>query len=209
MELDYERAKEKTAELVAAVERVFYSTGASESSAAESHQAAVDVVSNYASIVPPEKEPVLIHLVTMNIGGHGGGESTKLGNVGLNMKKLCIAVSKGAFATVATLKTPWLTFFAALILWDEFWSCTKAPLSEDDALVLYAMWMNKDSEQRIAANDVETKVNAERAKVNQPPLSTAQIRSSIKTLEQIRCIKRAKDAPSKWWLCEWVSFTYR
>ena len=206
MELDYDRAELKKSELIDAVARALAATSVN---ADEDRQTALEIISNYASISPPEKERMVMQLITMNHGGRGGAESTKAGNVQFNIGKLCIAASKGAFATVAVSNTPWLAVFAALILWDEFWACTKVSLSEDAASVLYAMWMHKDADRCIAANDVEAKVNMERAKRSQSSLTSAQVRSCFKTLEQLSCIKHPNDFPSKWWLCEWVRFPYR
>jgi len=88
MELDYDRAEQKKTELIDVVAR---SLAASSGSADEDRQTALAIVSNYASVSPPEKERMVFHLITMNHGGRGGAESTKAGNVQFNIGKLCIA----------------------------------------------------------------------------------------------------------------------
>jgi len=170
---------------------------------------ATELIDNYAGFRAPEKEQVVIHYVTLMPGGLGGGMSTKAGNIQLNLGKLMVALSKSTFTTIAVQKTPWLLPLGALIIWTELWATAKIDVSENDASVIFSMWIYKDSEHTIEDSKVLSVVNKERAKYGQTLLSSSEISRSLKALESIGTIERSKEAPSKWWLREWVSIKYR
>ena len=214
MEHDYERAEQKTKELQEAAYRILQQATSGADSLtreASTKQLASDLVAAFITVTPPEQQAavVLHHVSLFEHGGVGGGTSRKPGNIRLNVERLFLAISKGAFSAVGVSHTPWLVPFAALILWDEYKSCTKALLSENDASVLYAMWMHRDDDDLIQKSDVANKVNHERSRRSQSGLSTSQLRTALANLEQIQCIKPSRKSPDKWWLCEWVSVAYK
>ncbi len=170
---------------------------------------ATELIDTIATFRPPEKERGVMHYVTMNRGGLGGGYSAKPGNIRLSIGKLCLALSKSTFTTVAVQKLPWLLPLGALIIVTELWAAAKIDVTENDASVLFAMWMYKDSEHTIENSRVVEVVNRERAKYGQNLLSTLEVSRSLSALESIRAIERAKDSNSKWWLREWVSINFR
>jgi hypothetical protein len=213
---DTERAARKKQELVDAATRALTRSKSARALRANStllRKHAARLVDTYVSISAPESRgrDIGINLfatVTMFQGGAATGDSTKAGNVRFNLKKLFLAISKGALAGVAVSKTPWLFPFAALILWDEFWSCAKIPLTESEACVLYAMWMHRDRKDCIANADVEPKTNLERSKRKQPRLNATSIRRCLDRLSHIGTIERSHNSPDMWWLREWVSVSY-
>ncbi|MCK4819866.1 hypothetical protein KA005_29140, partial [bacterium] len=187
MELDYDRAKEKEKEIISNLSFMLHSNiGLNDGI----DQISNKIVSSCISIQPPEKKKIVLHLMTMAPSGRGGGKSTKPGNIVLNIRKLVEAIANGAFAAVSAYQVPWLGIFGLILLWNSLWSSAQVELSENDAAVIWTMWVHRDRENKeISENKLLGKVNDHLAKYDRASITQKDMEFSIKRLEEIKCIK--------------------
>lgn len=206
MEWDYERQKEKEAEVKGAIECHLREASVDE---ALVQTTAIEFLERAVRITPPEKEQVFMHLVTMAPSGRGGGRSSKVGNIRLNVRTLFEAVSNSVFTVISATQAPWAIPFAAILLWNSMWRNTQVILSEADAVTLWVMWQVNDSNKNVKFEDIKPAVDAHAWKYERQTLSDADIKHALKNLNEIGCIEPAESANGTWWLCEWISPSYR
>lgn len=206
MELDYERKKEKEAEVQGVIECHLREAGVDE---ALVQTTAREFLEKAVRITPPEKEQVFMHLVTMAPSGRGGGRSSKVGNIRLNIRTLFEAVSNSVFTVISATQAPWAIPFAAILLWNSIWRNTQVTLSEAEAVTLWVMWQVKDSNKDVKFEDIKPAVDAHARKYERQTLSEADIKHALKNLNETGCIKPAESANGTWWLCESISLSYR
>jgi hypothetical protein len=82
-------------------------------------------------------------------------------------------------------------------------------ITEQEACVIWVMWMNCDKDQTVSEAILMVKVNEDRASHSQTPLSEKELSDVLATLERMQCIKRSRNDHTKWWLREWVQVKYR
>jgi len=206
MEWDYDRKKEKEAEILAEIENQLRLAEIPEE---QIKTTAKEFFEESVSITPPEKKAMVIEMVRMHPSGRGGGRSTKAGNIRLNIGSLFNAVSSGVFTVISAAQAPWAIPFAGILLWNSIWQSVKVDLSENDAVTLWAMWQVKDANKLVSEEDIKGAVDRHAAKYQRSTLSEADIKFALKNLSAIGCIERSRDNPSKWWLCEWIAPAYR
>jgi hypothetical protein len=206
MEWDYDRKKEKEAEFLVEIENQLRLAGIPEG---QIKSTAKEFFEKSVSITPPEKKAMVIEMITMHPSGRGGGRSTKAGNIRLNIGSLFNAVAGGVFTVISAAQAPWAIPFAGILLWNSMWQSVKVDLSENDAVTLWAMWQVKDTNKLVSEEDIKSAVDRHAAKYQRSTLSEADIKFAIKNLSAIGCIKRPRDDPNKWWLCEWIAPAYR
>lgn len=206
MEWNYERQKQKEVEVQDAIEYHLREVGLNES---QIQITAREFFEKAIRITPPEKEQVLMHLVTMDPSGRGGGRSSKLGNIRLNVRTLFEAVSNSVFTVISATQAPWAIPFAAILLWNSIWRNTQITLSEAEAVTLWVMWQIKDSNKNVKSEDLKPAIDNHAQKYERQTLSEADIKHALKNLNEIGCIELAKSASNTWWLCEWISPSYR
>jgi len=207
MGLDYDRATEKEKELVSSLSSIFQSKSIFKDSF---DKISNEIVSSCVSIQPPEKEEISFEFMTMAPSGRGGGRSTKPDNIVLNIRKLVEAVASGTFAAVSAYQVPWLGIFGFILLWNSLWRAAEVDLSENDAAVIWTMWVHRDRKNnKISENGLLSKVNDHLSKYDRVSITQKDMEFSIKNLEKIKSIKRSKRNSKNWCLCEWISPTYR
>ncbi|APE05729.1 hypothetical protein BM528_08055 [Alteromonas sp. RW2A1] len=206
MEWNHKRKNEKEQEIQRAIEVFLRDAGLDKEIIKKT---ATEFLEKAIRVSPPEKEPVLMHMVTMAPSGRGGGRSSKAGNIKLNVRTLFDAIANGVFTVISTTQAPWAIPFAAILLWNSIWRNTQVSLSEAEAVTLWVMWQVKDSNKHVKLEDIKPAIDTHAKKYERPPLSEADIKHALQNLKQIGCIKTAKSAINTWWLCEWISPTYR
>ena len=82
-------------------------------------------------------------------GGGFRGRSTKARNIVLNWKDLLAEVSALVFPVVSAATIPWLLPFAALVVWNRIRFVLSIDLTERHGIVLYALWKNRDLDNKI------------------------------------------------------------
>lgn len=138
--------------------------------------------------------------------GLGGGSSTKPGNIWLNWKKLLVAGSESILTFIGAVAVPWLIPLAGLVVWNKIWSMLTIEISERHAVVIWTMWLNKDSENCIEHRLILNLVNQELLKYNRPQMNQQELDEVLKDLEKMECIEKTEG--NKWWLREWVKVVY-
>lgn len=206
MEWDYDRKTEKEAEFLVEIESLLRLAQIPEE---QIKTTAKEFFEKSVSITPPEKKAMVAKLITMHPSGRGGGRSTKAGNIRLNIGSLFNAVSGSVFTAISADQAPWAIPFAGILLWNSMRQSVKVDLSENDAVTLWAMWQVKDANRLVSEEDIKAAVDRHAAKYQRSTLSEADIKFAIKNLSAIDCIKRPRDDPSKWWLCECIAPAYR
>ena len=207
MELDYDRAEKKKNEIISSLSSILQTNVGVKDSF---DQISKEIVSNCINVRPPEKEKIVLHLITMSPSGRGGGKSTKAGNIVLNIRKLVEAIANGVFAAVSTYQVPWLGIFGFILLWNSLWSSAQVDLSENDAAVIWTMWVHRDRKNNeISDEGLLNKVNDHLAIYDRASITQKDMEFSIRRLEKIKSIKRSKKYPKNWWLCEWIAPAYR
>ncbi len=207
MGLDYDRGKEKESEILDSVSEFFYQNGISKDM---SENMSKLIFNNAIKVTPPEKEEHFMEMMIVNRSGRGGGKSIKAGNIKLNIKKLFEAVANGAFAITGAVQVPILTPMAFLILWNSLWKTIEVPITENDAAVIWAMWVYRDREKNEISNtgllDI---VNKHLMKYERSLITQNDLNYSLDNLTRIKSIKRSKSNANNWWLCEWIKPKYR
>jgi len=171
------------------------------------------IVSNAIRVRPPEKEGhnfTSVAKLTMHPSGRGGGKSIKAGNITLNMGKLMEAISSGAFSLLGAYQVPWLAPMAFIILWNSLWRAVEVEITENDASIIWSMWVYRDRESNEIPNSGLLEiVNGRLRKYERSEITQKDLEHSLSNLEKIKCIRRAKNSPDNWWLRESVRPIYR
>lgn len=204
MEWDYQREAEKRAELLQELSEALRSHGTPDSG-----DLSKAILDSYISTRPPEAPRVEIEFVVIGRMGSGGGQSTKAGNIKLNIGKLLEALAAGVIGVVGVAQAPFTAPFAALLIWNSLWRCAEVTISETEASVLYTMWVHKSADHYVPEDGFLEKCNALLEKYERPALSEHMLKTALATLEQIGTIKRSSRDPKMWWLREWVRVSYR
>ncbi len=205
MEWDEQREAEKQAELLESLADALRRCGVSES---EVRRLAETIFGSYISTQPPEAARHTVHFVTLSQMGTGGGQSTKAGNIKLNIGKLMEAVASGVLTIVDAVQLPLTAPLAALVVWVSLRRTAQVSISETDASVLYTMWAYKNADRDVPNEGLLERCNALLAKYGRPQISAQMLQRSLKTLEQIDTIERSPRNSGMWWLREWVRVSY-
>lgn len=206
MEWNHDRKQEKEAEILEMTASYLRSAGIDEDHVKATAQ---EFLNNAIRITPPEKESQIIHMVRMAPSGRGGGRSTKAGNIRLNIRTLFEAISSGVFTVVSVTDNHWSIPFAALLLWNSIWKNLEVQLSEAEAVTLWVMWQIKDENKNVNQTNIKPAVEKHAEKYQMQVLSESDIKYALENLRKIGCIKPSKGMRDHWWLCEWVSPSYR
>lgn len=115
---------------------------------------------------PPEAPSAVIELVVIGRMGHGGGQSTKAGNIRLNIGKLLDALATGVLTGIGAAQVP----LAALVIWNSLWRTAQVTISEIEAGILYTMWLHKNADRDVSEDGLLEKCNALLEKYDRPML---------------------------------------
>jgi hypothetical protein len=206
MEWDRERELDKCSELLEILENALCQVP---SNGHVSKVLARQIFDAFVSTTPPEKEKVLMHLVTIGFDGRGGGKSTKPGNIHLNFGKLVDALCAGTLTAIG-IQSPDAAILAAVVLWNSLWRAIKIELSENEAAVLYVMWMLREkSNNTIEKAGLLKKCNSHFTKNQRAHISDSDLQYALGRLQKIKTIGTSENDPNKWSLCEKITVTFR
>jgi hypothetical protein len=165
------------------------------------------LIGTFITLTPPLKPPLLMDYMTVGSLGRGGTVSRKPGNITLNWRRLIELIPDVtlAGATAAETQTPWLVLIAALYIWTKLWKAASIKLDEQHALVVYSLWLHRNSENKILEEDAFLKTNELAQKHNRPVLNKEKFTRIINKLLSIDCIEIDGGVI---WLCEWVTIKY-
>lgn len=207
MNWDYEAQREKEGELLEDLRGKLEALNVPDS---ESTATARVLFQNFVRTSPPEEETVSLGLVTVSsFSGRGGGTSSKLGNIRLNIGTLFEAIAAGVFTTISTVAAPWAIPFAAILLWCSLQKITSVDLTEESVIVLYILHRLKDRDKHVP-NDVPAMlaaINAQLQKHGRSQLSESDVRHSLNVLMKIDAIEKNKSGG--WFVRECIQVKYR
>jgi hypothetical protein len=207
MAFDYERAKEKESEILNSVSEFLLSNSVSKKEAGELSKL---ILTKGIFVSPPEKEEYLMEFIMLKPSGRGGGRSRKPGNIKLNISKVIDGVANGAFVITGAIQVPILIPMAFIILWRSMINTTEVELSENDAGIIWAMWVNRDRGKNTISNiRLLQIVNIHFKKYSRTPITQKDLDSSLDNLIKIRSIKKSKASVDNWWLCEYIRISYK
>jgi hypothetical protein len=164
------------------------------------------LVEAFCALTPPQDPPIVFHLLTARSGGLRGGETRKPGNIRFNWRKLYQELGDMILNAAGAIAVPVLIPFAALSLWNKFWTHATIPLSREQATAIFAMWHRKDANHKIAKPRALEEINALLVVFKLPPLDEAELEVILRDLAALECVEVAADGEI--WLREWVSASY-
>jgi hypothetical protein len=163
------------------------------------------VVDHFCRMSPPMDPPRLMHMITLDQGGRGGGHSRKPGNLALNWKRLRGDFGDLVLTAAGVVAAPWLIPFAALSIWNKFWTHATIDLTKEQGASLCAMWHRCDNDHRISRSAALAETNQLFQVFKWPPLSDDSFSDILRDLERLQCIEVTDE---EIWLREWVQTTY-
>jgi hypothetical protein len=168
---------------------------------------ATRLVESFCDLSPPLDPPFFMEMITAHSGGFKGGQSRKPGNLRLNWKSLCKEFSDIILTAGGVVATPWLIPFAALSIWNKFWSHSAIPLTKEQASALVAMWVRCDDDHQISTEAALNAANELFMVYHWSTMNGVEFASLLDDLEQVKCIEHdtVKDSI---WLREWVRNSY-
>lgn len=166
------------------------------------------LMENYITITPPMEE-VMTYLITLSsVGGRGGGNSVKPGNIILNWKKLLVDSADSLLTGAGAVAFNALIPFAALVIWNKLVKHNKIRVEEPHAIVISALWQIKDPySKQVLGEDLLDRINTTIAQYNLQPFIQSDIDSILNDLEALSSLRRNSDGSLT--LLEEVRVRYR
>lgn len=202
---DHEREAEKRTELLQSLTDAVKNSGVPATQAPEIADAIFD---SFISTTPPEAKRYVTHLIVLGPMGDGGGQSTKAGNIKLNIGKLLEAVASGVLTAAGAVQLPITAPLAALVIWCSLWRTAQVPISEADGAVLYTMWVQKNADRDVHEAGLLERCNELLKKYEKHPITARSLQQSLTSLAKIEAIEASPRGAGMWWLREWVRVTY-
>ncbi len=141
----------------------------------------------HPSLVPSEVQKLIGSCVTVT----APGISRKPGNITLNWASVFQIVPGAALAVGGAIDDPWLMLFAALELWGKLSKVLffEVTLMEEDAFVVFSLWLHRDGKNKIAEDDafLKTKALAKKHGISLP--TKKRFREIVSKLLLLGCIE--------------------
>jgi hypothetical protein len=163
------------------------------------------IVDSFCRLSPPMTRPAVSHMITLHSGGLQGGETSKPGNLRLNWHRFAAECGDMVLTVAGVINMPMLVPFAALSLWNKYWTQSTIKLSREQATALFAMWTRKNERNRIARSDAITAINELLTVFKLPLIDDSAFNAIECELIHLQCIESDDDGI---WLREWVMTTY-
>lgn len=156
----------------------------------------------------PPQEPESFQILTLRAGAPWRGKSVKVGNIGLNVRGFLATVASGALSALSVATHPWTLPLACLVLLDRLANTISVELTEIDAGIAWAMWLNRDDAGYVADDRLERIVNDEMMDKSRPELSSKEIRDRVERLRGLGCIRQLEVQPLRWAFVESVNISF-
>jgi hypothetical protein len=147
------------------------------------------IVGAFIQITPPANEPARLDLLTIPRMGAQGGSSRKPGNIFLNLRTLIEIVSNIALTVAGVAGQQWLIPLAGLHILNTLYSNSTVELDRNHAMAIYAMWTNRNREDRISRDNALSKTNGHMTFSGFFPLNEAEFSKVIDDLCEMGCIE--------------------
>ena len=160
------------------------------------------------NFIPPEKPKISLDLVTLNPSGRGGTKSIKPGNIVFNLGILIEGIANGTLIGASVCQIPWLAPFGLLLLYRSFLKASTIEITENEASLLYTMWVFRDKGcNKISQNNLREHINEILTKYGRKVIMQKEVNISLNRLEKIGCIERSEN--NIWFLRERVIVKYK
>lgn len=84
---------------------------------------------------------------------------------------------------------PWLIPFIALSVWNRLWRSSKEELTKTEAIVIGALWQNRNGENKIPEATGLEHTNEVRSSMGLQPLLTSEFDVAVNRLMEMQCIE--------------------
>jgi len=166
---------------------------------------AEEIVDAFCHMTPPLEPPPVFHMITLHSGGLRGGETTKPGNLRLNWQNFVRDCGDMVLTAAGVIAVPILIPFAALSLWNKYWTHATIQLSREQAIALFAMWTRKDNRNRITRDAAIAAINELLTVFRLPSIEGKAFDVIERDLYRLQCIESDEQGI---WLREWVKMAY-
>lgn len=171
-----------------------------------SDELASQLVDSLCRFSPPQDPPRVIEMITVHSMGASGGRSRKPGNIVVNFRSLIgdfgdIGLAAGAGATDKSLIP-----LAAMAIWIKIWNRSKIKLTQEQASLVYAMWLNREPENLISSEEASAMYKLICINQGRPEPSDESFNEALSALVSFGSIAWHKSG--KIWLREWVRNVY-
>lgn len=173
--------------------------------AAHSGEHAKKLIGSFVTLSPPLDPPLMMELIVMSRLGQGGGTSRKPGNVTLNWRRLFELVPDATIAGASATEARWIIPFAALYIWMKLWKVATINIEEEDAFVLYSLWLHRNEKKRIVEEEAFSRTKLLGEKHGLPAMTRKKFDQAISKLLSLECIEMDEGVI---WLREWVRIKY-
>ncbi|MDP2602492.1 MAG: hypothetical protein Q8S00_07850 [Deltaproteobacteria bacterium] len=163
------------------------------------------LIGSFVTVTPPLLPPPVIKRITISELGRGGGDTRKPGNVTLNWRKLLELVPDVTLAVAGVAGSPWLIPLAALYVWMRLWNAASVSLEEEDAFVVYSLWLHRNGENKISEDNAFLKTETLAHKHGFPAITKEKFTKIIDKLLSLECVEMEEGII---WLREWVRIEY-
>jgi hypothetical protein len=169
-------------------------------------EAAHRLVRALCRLTPPQDPPNIVEMITVHSMGARGGRSRKPGNVLVNFRKLVEDFGDIGLAVGAGAADYRLVPLAAMAIWSKVWKQSAIDLSEDEASLVYAMWLGRDDANLVSREEAFEMFRLLRRDRALPDPDDATFSKALDRLLFIEAIDWHKTG--KLWLREWVRRGY-
>ena len=125
--------------------------------------------------------------------GKGGAKSRKPGNITLNWRKLFELIPDVTLAGASVVGAQWLIPFAALYIWTRVWQAAAVELEEEDAFVVYSLWLHRNDRRRLTEDEAFLQTKALSKKHGLPAINKKKFKQIINKLLSLECIEMNND----------------
>jgi len=166
-----------------------------------------NLVDNFVRITPPEKEQIVFELIVLKSGRSPSGRSVKPGNIVLSWRKIMKVVPTSVVAFAGGMSLPaWVLPFLALQIWVTLQEGATEEFSSVEAMILIALWNNKNEKNRIEECGSLASVNKYLLENEFTEISSSEYANCLDRLAGIGCIEIDS---GEIWLREWIRRVYR
>lgn len=141
-----------------------------------------------------------LRIVTLYSAGIGPAKSIKVENIEFDLGEFAQLAASILLAVYGLNSKPNPLFVSALFLvvLASIYKASTREISEQEASVFWGLVASSGVETTAHIDSIVEHTNAERARVNLPPLAQEQVLSSLGRLEQIETVSRVSDSSIYW-----------
>jgi hypothetical protein len=169
-------------------------------------RAAERLVEALCRLSPPQDPPNIMEMITVHSMGARGGRSRKPGNVLVNFRGLVAEFGDIGLAVAAGATDNRLIPLAAMTIWSKVWKKSAIELSENEASLVYAMWLARDADRLVSREEAFQMFLLLHRHRGLPDPDDSVFAVALDRLIQFGAVKWHQSG--RIWLREWVQNSY-